>query len=341
MAEPAWPSENVTAWHLPLAPGRLLDEGASASETALPVQSPLTLGLFAGKWCSYASGPDLAHDQREEDGGALVFDSDPLPETLEILGAPVVELDLASDRPLAMVAARLSDVAPDDKATRVSYGMLNLTHRASRAHPEPMVPGERQRVRVQLNNVAQSFPVGHRLRLSLSTSYWPLAWPPREPVRLTVFTGESVLELPVRPPRPDDATLRRFDPPEGAEPAPRRQIEAGHHNWLVHRDLARDASTLEVINDNGVAYLEDIDLTVENRAYEWYSSVGDDFLSARGETKHIRALTRGDWRIRTETHTVLTSSHDAFRITAELDAYETGIRVFCKNWDVSIPRDCV
>ncbi len=117
----------------PLAPGRILaGRGATAADAALPIQSPLTLGLFAGKWCSYAAGPDLAHDQREEDGGALVFDSDPLDEPLEILGAPVVELELESNRPLAMVAARLSDVAPDDKATRVTYGMLNLTHRERR-----------------------------------------------------------------------------------------------------------------------------------------------------------------------------------------------------------------
>ena len=341
VAEPAWPSPNVTGRHLPLAPGRLLDAGAKPPVAALSIQSPLTLGLFAGKWCSYAAGPDLAHDQREEDGGALVFDSDPLTETIEILGAPVIKLELASDKPLGMIAARLSDVATDDKATRVTYGMLNLTHRASRSHPEPMVPGERYRVRLQLNDVAQSFPAGHRLRLSLSTSYWPLAWPPREPARLTVFTGESVLCLPVRPHPLEDTDLRHFGPAEGAPPAPRRQLEPGHHNWLVHRDLASDTSTLEVINDNGIVHLEDIGLTVENRALEWYTSVGDDFLSARGETKHIRALERGNWRIRTETRTVLTASRDAFRITAELDAHEGDVRVFCRSWDVSIPRDCV
>ena len=101
----------------------------------LTVQSPLTLGLFAGKWCSYSATPDLPHDQREEDGGALVFETRPLDEPLEVLGAPVVELDVASERPVAMVAVRLSDVAPDDKATRVTYGLLNLTHRDGHARP--------------------------------------------------------------------------------------------------------------------------------------------------------------------------------------------------------------
>jgi len=341
VAEPSWPSANVTPRRQPLAPGRILAQGAAAPQAALPIQSPLTVGLFAGKWCSYAAGPDLAHDQRQEDGGALVFDTDPLSETVDILGAPEVELELASDKPLAMVAVRLSDVGPDDKATRVTYGMLNLTHRKSRTHPEPLTQGKRVTVRVKMNDVAQSFPAGHRIRLSVSTSYWPLAWPSPEPARLTVHTGNSALELPVRAARDADAALPAFAPPEGAPPAPRHLVAEGHHNWLVHRDLAADLSTLEVINDNGIVHLEDIDLEVENRAFEWYSSRGDDFLSVAGETRQTRGLRRGDWAIRTQTHTVLSCTATDFRITADLDAFENGVRVFSRNWDVTIPRDFV
>ena len=97
-------------------------------------------------------------DQRLEDGGALTFDTEPLPERLEILGAPVVELELAVDRPVALVAARLSDVAPDGAATRVSYGLLNLTHRESHEHPTALEPGRRYRVRLQLNDVGAGIP---------------------------------------------------------------------------------------------------------------------------------------------------------------------------------------
>ena len=115
-------------------------------EQALTVQSPLSVGQFAGKWCSYNAPPDLPYDQREEDGGSLVFDGDVLTERMEILGAPVVHLELAVDQPVAMVAVRLSDVAPDGRATRISYGLLNLTHRAGHDRPEALTPGERYRV---------------------------------------------------------------------------------------------------------------------------------------------------------------------------------------------------
>src|SRR5262249_38704097 len=143
---------------------------------------------------------------------------EPLGERVEILGAPVATLEVAADRPVAFVVARLSDVASDVAATRVSYGLLNLTHRESHEAPTPLVPGTRYRVRLPLGDVAQAFPAGHRIRLALSTAYWPTAWPAPEPVRLTVFTNASTLELPVRPPDPADAALPPLPTPE-APPA--------------------------------------------------------------------------------------------------------------------------
>jgi hypothetical protein len=306
--------------------------------------SPLSVGLFAGKWCSYASGPDLAHDQREEDGGALVFESAPLDERLEILGAPVLELEVSADRPVAMIAARLSDVRPSDEATRVTYGLLNLTHRNGSEKPEPLKPGERYRVRVQLNGIAQAFPKGHRLRISLSTSYWPMAWPPPEPVRLTVHLANCHLALPVRPGRGDEG-LRDFDTPEGTRPPARTVIEPGDHRWLVHRDLATDESTLEVINDGGTWRLEDIDMTLRAKGRERYSARGNDFGSIRGEVLWERSLKRGHWAIRTVTRTLLTATSTDFIIRADLDAYETDAhgeqRIFCKSWHEVIARDYV
>lgn len=341
VAEPNWPSTNVVRQVHALAPGRIRPTGAAGDGGPLEIQSPLTLGLFAGKWCSYAAGPDLAHDQRQEDGGALVFDSDPLDEDLEILGTVWVELALSADRPLAMVAVRLSDVAPDGKATRVTYGMLNLTHRESREHPDYLEPGRTYRVRVKMNDIAQAFPAGHRLRLAVSTSYWPLAWPSPNPVRLTVHPAGSTIDLPVRAPRADDEALRPFGPPEGAAEVTRRVIEGGQHNWIVQRDLASDVSRLEVINDGGVFALDEIGLEIESRTFETYSSQGDDFLSPRGETRLVRGLSRGDWAIRTETRTVLTCTEAEFHISADLDAYENDERVFCKTWNVSVPRDFI
>ncbi len=297
--------------------------------------------MFAGKWCSYTAAPDLPHDQRQEDGGALVFDSAPLTEKMEILGAPTANLALTADKPIALVAVRLSDVAPDGKATRVTYGLLNLTHRDNSEHPHHLEPGQRYRVSVKLNAIAQAFPPGHRLRIAISTSYWPLAWPTPESVRLTILTGSSTVTFPIRTSRAEDARLPSFGEPEGAPPLATTLIAPEHHNWRVIRDLAMDQSTLEVINDNGVKRIEEIDLELQRKALEWYTYQGDDFNSVRGETYWVRGFRRGDWSVRTMTRTVLTSTANHFHLYAELDAYEGDRRVYSQNWENRIQRDFV
>ncbi len=56
-----------------------------------------------------------------------------------------------------------------------------------------------------MNGVAHAFAAGHRIRVSLSTSCRPLAWPPPDPVRLEVLLGNTALVLPVRPARESPA----------------------------------------------------------------------------------------------------------------------------------------
>jgi uncharacterized protein len=341
VGEPSWPSPGVDTVHRTLARHRIAGPDEEVAEEGLTIESPLSVGQFAGKWCSYNAPPDLPYDQREEDGGSLVFDSEVLPERYEILGTPAVELDFAVDRPCAMVAARLSDVSPEGRATRVTYGLLNLTHHDGHETAETLEPGRRYRVKVYLNGCAHAFAAGHRVRLSLSTSYWPLAWPSPEPVMMEIYTGSSSLVLPVRPLDDDEAPPRPFGEPEGAEPIAVTQVNPGAHRWEVRRDLIDYESALEVIKDLGVVRFDEIGLEVARRAEERYTCVADDFDSICGETTWTMGFHRDDWSVRTETHTVLTSTATDFCLHAKLDAYEGERRVASRNWYYEIPRDHV
>jgi putative CocE/NonD family hydrolase len=340
VGEREWPSPAIRRDVHPLAPHRIAPLGEQVPDVELAVQSPLSVGQFAGKWSSYSAPPDLPYDQREEDGGSLAFETDVLAEDCEILGAPVVRLDVAADRPVAMIAARLSDVAEDGSATRVTYGLLNLTHRDSHDHPEPLAPGRRYRVAVPLNGVAQAFPAGHRIRLSLSTSYWPVAWPPPESVRLSIRTAGSSLELPIRPvAAPDEVTLRPFDEPEGAPPLETTLRTPGEYRWDVRRNMITYESALDIVKDNGTVRFEDTGTEIGKRVRERYSWIADDFTSARGETESTVTFSRGDWTTRTETRQVLTCSRTGFHLHAQLDAYEGATRIRSRNWTVTLPRD--
>ena len=351
--EPGWPSGQVEEHSLTLGRNRINALGESGAERGaaepLSLLSPLSVGQFAGKWASYSAPPDLPYDQREEDGGSMVFDTDALEERIEILGSTRVVLALSVSEPVAMVAARLCDVAPDGSATRVTYGLLNLTHRDGHERPLALVPGQTYRVELTLNSVAQAFPPGHRIRLSLSTSYWPLAWPPPRPALLTVHPEESALVLPVRPapeeegtnPWGEGADTEGFGEPEATPPSPTSRQRSGEHAWSVHRNLADNHFSLEIVKDGGVLRFEDIDLDVRRRAHEVYDAVGDDFTSVRGRSTWTMRFSRGDWDARTETHTLLECTESEFRVHATLDAYESEERIFSREWMERVPRDLV
>lgn len=340
VSEPQWPSPRIQPTRYYLQPYRLttVPPAEEASPPRQGLQSPISVGMAAGKWCSYAATPDLPGDQREEDGGSLIFSSGPLSEPLDIVGIPRVTLTVTSDQPQAMLAVRLSDVAPDGKATRVTYGLLNLTHRDSDAHPRPLTPGEAYRVSIPMNGIAQRFPAGHQLRVALSTSYWPLAWLSPRPAQVDIIYEQCALHLPVRH-DPDHEPAQPFGPPEQAPPLATTPLAPSQHNWLLHRDLATKRSTLEVINDQGRFCIDDTGTEVHRCAREYYSTVTDDFTSARGETLTESHFKRGDWDTEVYTRTVLSCTDTHFIVHAQLDAYEQSYRVFSKNWSSRIPRD--
>jgi hypothetical protein len=248
---------------------------------------------------------------------------------------------VAADREVAQVAVRLSDVAPDGQATRVSWGVLNLTHREGHAEPVPLEPGRIYRVHVPLKTVAQRFAAGHRIRLSVSSSYFPMIWPAPEPVTLTIDPAASSLELPERTPSPQDAALPAFAPPEtGAGPEIERLAGAGA-GWRVTRDLGTGTVTTEVADGAGTYRLVADDITVTKRAEERYSVTGEDLASLRGETRWEMGLSRGDWRIATVTETVLTSDPGQFFIEARQRAWEGEALVHDTTWTETIPRKLV
>ncbi|SMY11061.1 CocE/NonD family hydrolase [Brevibacterium jeotgali] len=349
VGEPSWPSPHTETGEYALSGHHLVpadDDGQDAEPAEVTLQSPLSVGMFAGKWASYAATPDLPFDQREEDGGALVYETKPLDHDLEMLGMGECELDVSADAPVAQVIARLSDVLPNGETTRVTYGVLNLTHRDSSAEPTPLEPGRRYRVRVPLNAVAQHFPKRHRIRLSLSTSYWPLVWPSPTAAALTLSTEVSRLRLPLRRPREEDAHLRALGPAEAAPPLAVETLRTGDHQWRVIRDLATDVSTLEIVNDEGSFRIVETGTIVRRETSEWFSFRWNDVSSVRGETRTVRRFEREGWRTEVITRTVLTSTEHDFCIAAELDAYELNAergnpRVYSQNWRRMIPRDLV
>jgi hypothetical protein len=343
VGEPTWPSPRIVTRRRHLNDGGL--ERKPGRETTVQGRSPQTVGPAAGEWCPFGAGggagPEFATDQREDDGRSMVFDSPPLPSRFEILGAPVATLDLAIDKSIGFVAVRLGDVAPDGTTTRVSFGVLNLSHRDGHEDLKPMTPGARTRVRVRLNDTAYAFDPGHRLRLAVSTTYWPMVWPSPEPVLVTAHTGTSVLELPERPPRPENASLTPLPPAEMSPPPEVRVIEPKASGRIVRRDVLAGETTVKATENMGRFVMTKIGLEVGFWGGEEISIEDDDPLSARTVMWRTSEYARDGWRTRIEARTTCAATKTDVLLKGELDAYEGERDVASKRWDCAIPRDLV
>ena len=338
--EPGWPSPNIEERTYHLNPGCLDDE--AAAEKPLPVRSPQSIGTAAGEWMPwlvFGEAAELPVDQREEDGRSVVFDSAPLDERLEILGRPSADLEIASDKPVANVVVRLCDVAPDGTSVRVAYGALNLTRRNGLEQPEPLEPGKRYRIRVPLYVAAHGFTAGHRIRLAVSTTYWPVIWPAPEDATLTVFAGASTMTLPVRPPRPDDADVIPFGEVEAAAPMDRTVITEPRLSRTVSRDVASGTVTVTHVDDGGRYRIDAYGLECGAFTERRMTIRDDDPLSARIDVDWTWQLGSGEWQTRTRTRGAVTCTATTFECETRLDAFDGEKQVFSRTWRQSIPRD--
>ena len=338
IAEAAWPSPRVAPqrWHLNA-------DGLGAkpkTERALAHMSPVTAGANHGDWCPYGYEAEMPSDQQAEDGMSLAFDTPPLGRRTEILGAPVLELALACDRPQGHLCVRLCDVAPSGASTRVTYGVLNLTHRDGHVSPVPVEPGRRMRVRVQLNDIAHAFPRGHRIRVTVQTACWPLLVPSPERTTITLFTGASTLELPVRPRDPADARLPSLGKPAHAAPLEVTVFSPYHREQSNTTDRVTGELVVRTVKDRGHYRIERTGTEVRSRNEEIYRIAEDRPLSARAEIVCRNAMKRGtDWDVAIDTRFVMTATATDFLLTAEAEALSGGVRVWARTWRETIPRN--
>ncbi len=324
------------------APQKVLHLGAAGlGENASPftsvIDSPADTGMASGEYCAIWLGPELPSDQRRDDALSTCFETETLDGDIAIVGAPRVTLTLANDTPVAQIAVRLNDVHPNGATSRITYGVLNLSHRDSSETPAPMPAATPTRVSLKLDQIAYTIPAGHRLRLSISNAYWPLIWPAPGASKLTLTTGQ--IALPLLHEGTGDAD--RFAPPEAAPPWRTRTLREASNIRETTFDQQSGVTTLRIVDDFGE--VEDLDHGLINGsiAREWWDIHPDDPLSAHGRTHWSDRIARGDWSVRTETFSQMWADAQTFHITARIEAYEGDTLIFERDFSSKIPRDLV
>ncbi|MEU0271508.1 CocE/NonD family hydrolase [Streptomyces sp. NPDC006307] len=310
MAEPllrSWiSSSHRPATAPPELPGRWVGDDAWPSPRVTPVayalqgppvlvRSPLHTGLDGGRPVPRGGDADLPPDQRADDACSACFDF-PVPEDgppVEILGRPRVTLAVRPHGPTAQVIARLCDVAPGGASTLIARG---TDEGGATGTGNDNGNNSSTAYVFDLSHTAHSFAPGHRVRLAVSSAYWPMVRPHPEAAGFTLDPVGSALELPLHAPTGSDETA--FEPPEQAEQLgvshPATLDEAQRPALLLVRDVARGEWRLEAdtppeggggggtrVHPDGLEFTED--------AVQTYTLTDGDPLSARS---------RSEWKIR-------------------------------------------
>ncbi len=286
----------------------------------------------------YLARPKWPLDQRADDALSLCFDY-PLENNIDFIGAATIHLKLKSQVSQSNVSVRLCDVAPNGESTRITYGVLNLCQRDSAEFPEALPKDEWVKVVIALDEIAYQIPKGHTLRLSISSSYFPLIWPSKEKALLELDLSECTLKLPVLHAKPTQAVT--FLPVESAPVADIEVFRASNSHRFITHDVVANTTTTSVIDDYGKRHIKRYDLITETYCEEIYTINNDDPNSATAKTFWREYLERGDWKVFTETTTHMSCDQDYFYLTASLKAFESDKVIFEKHWQEKIKRQLV
>ncbi|MEU3790477.1 CocE/NonD family hydrolase [Streptomyces fructofermentans] len=329
VGDPSWPSPLV-------APVAYVLRGRPVA-----VRSPQHTGIDAGAFPPVGGDADLPPDQREEDARSACFEFE-VPEEIWVLGRPRVRLRLTARAARGQVAARLCDVAPDGASTLVTRGVLDLPARRGADRDDALDPDDTEDVVLDLHAVGHAFPPGHRIRLAVSSAYWPRVWPqPGSGAGFTLTPTGSLLELPLRAQESDPSIT--FGEPEQAEPmgvnTPATLDEPRPERLVVH-DVAKGEWRLETDPCPGGTRVYPDGLEVTEDAGEAYTIGSADPLSACVRSHSSIRLHRPDlpWDARIEARSQITCDEADFITFDELVCKSGDEVVFHRTWEKRIPR---
>jgi hypothetical protein len=336
-AEEAWPSPRIAWRALWLNASGLAPEPVAGAETAM--RCPATAGTDYGRWGGNGGeAPDLAIDQRREDGQSMCFDTPVLDNDLTLLGAVELDLELIVDKPLVNIAVRLCDVYPDGTSAVMTYGVLNLAHRHSHEFPEPCPVAEPFRVTLKLNDFARTIPKGHRLRIAVQNQFWFVLWPQPELSTISIASGRSLVRLPVRTASPRDRTVR-FEPPEISGPAAVTTARKETYSKTVEDDLATGLRTIRLKTDFGAWRIDDRGIEGSAVSRDTFSIHPDDPLSARLVSEYEWSFRSGPADTSGLARTEIMADARDFHLSWCIEVREGDRVVLARDAERRIPRD--
>lgn len=335
IAEQNWPAQSIKYKQLHFAQGAALSD--TKSKFCVQVSSPHDCGTSAGEYFPSGFSDQLPGDQSRDDAGSACFDGDELANAIDIVGAPRIHIRLSCDKPQGQITVRLCDLRPDGTSALITYGHLNLTHRDSHEHPSTVRVDEMMDIALDLDQIAYRIPAGHRLRVAVSTNYWPMLWPSPETTSIMIEAG--CIDLPARSLTKADEVS--FEPAEGAAGWRTKELRAAFYKHDHETDADTGMVSIRIFDDAGEN--EDLDHGLISGGWmkENWRIHPDDPNTAQVNTEWEETGGRKGQMWRTRVFTQMHSDQSNFFWTAQLEAYENGVLVFERDYKDQVLRDLV
>ncbi|WP_218062933.1 CocE/NonD family hydrolase [Arthrobacter sp. SDTb3-6] len=336
-----WPSQRIAPVTFNFG-SELRTLAADVGEHVL-IDTPQHVGMDAGRWFPFGNDADLPPDQRSEDGRSVVFDSSIRAEDLNILGFPKLTLRIACSSRRANIMARLEDVAPDGSSTLVTRGAINLAKRHGMDRADDAQVGEWIDAELEMTAISWTIPVGHKLRVALSTTYWPWLWPHAEQGTLILDPNASDLHLGHLDPAALVEPGPSFDEP--VQGAPLAVVAEPKSSTIPEREVRyepdSDTWVLTVDPKYGGYRVYPDGMRYGEQAVEKYTISGNDPLSAVAESNWLIEMDRDDWHVKIDTQSRISATATHFNLSNRVTTYLNGSVHFDKTFEKEIERTSV
>jgi hypothetical protein len=238
---------------------------------------------------------------------------------------------------VASLSVKLCDVFPDGTSALVTRGFLNLCHRKSSTNPTALTPGKFEDITIEFEATSWVFPVGHKIRLSITGADWPNIWSPPQQFSLQVERQSLELNLSVVEGQgagtPMFAPVIKPDKTQAIEPTTDTSLPT---EWRVERDILRRITTARTsygghssIRDAGTAdelYAGEVGVSTVDPANSWVTA------TTRYELAWPEATCLVEARLQ------MNSDTETFQVTIEVDAKLDGVEFAKRQWKRVIPR---
>ena len=328
-----WPVSGTRWMHLlPQRDSALTESPEPAAEVSLAYRPSAGVGVL--NWWGEAT-PDM----RPADEDALVFDSAPMTQPVQILGQPKVVLRVSASAQLADWIVRLEDVNPDGSVSMITGALRNGAQRFSRTDPQAIVPGQIFELAFPLHFTTWTFAPGHRIRMVVTNAQFPMIWPTpyQMTTSLAVGDGATALDLPLA--SPSDLPAPELASPQPYEQGPGWKELGPSDSQPTPFKFERDANGhVTAIAHEGTSY--EVNGAVVTTKYRTVFSLDDRDPAAMEYRAEGEYDINHDGRDMVMSQvTVIRSDADYFHVSVVRRVVQDSVELKSREWREDIPRD--